>query len=256
MNKICNLKQAFPKIHPTTACFPGLPFLHSIRNIFKYNIYNPSIIQICPQQVGTLSPFIAETISSEFLNTKFRMHANVSILNKRFIFDCSSDINNEENISFLEHFIEINKILKQQPYSLHAGRRKQYSLDNMIDNAKKIQDFIGVKSIIEGLYPDRRNTWFMNSIEEYEYVAHRHNFVLDLSHVLILFNYINKPFDINWCIDMINHPNCNEVHVSSNNLIDDSHSVISGEEPFLKLYPQLFENKNITIFSEENFSFK
>lgn len=93
-------------IYPTTANYPGALFLDSIASAFnkpKSNGLNKDVIQICPQQSGILTESIADKIKEKYKKTKFHLHANVNILNKRYIFDASSNWKDEQTISYINN---------------------------------------------------------------------------------------------------------------------------------------------------------
>jgi hypothetical protein len=240
-------------IYPTTANFPGTLLLASVDNAFikeKSSTLNKKKIQICPQQVGQLTEGVVSRLNNKYRNTNFHLHANVNVLSQRFIFDASCDLGNEDVQVYVKKLKTINDLLGKHLYSYHGGRRV-CSLEKMVDNAMQLQDYLDTEVVVEGLYPDRKNTWLISSLDEYEWLSNKTNFVLDLSHLQIVFEQEKKEIDVNWVRQMMEHKHCKEIHISSNDGEHDSHKVLSGEEWWI----ELLKNSTTTasIFTEENF---
>lgn len=240
-------------IYPTTANYPGVLLLSSVEHAFtkeKSQNLSKEKIQICPQQVGQLTEGVVSRLNNKYLNTSFHLHANVNILKQRFVFDASCDWDNEDVQTYIKQLKVINDLLGKNLYSYHAGRRI-CSLEQMIDNAMRLQDYLNTEVVVEGLYPERKNTWLISSLDEYEWLSEKHSFVLDLSHLQIVFEQEKKEIDLLWVKEMMNHKNCKEIHISSNDGEHDSHKVLTGEEWWIDVLKQ--SNTIASIFTEENF---
>lgn len=120
----------------------------------------------------------------------------------------------------------------------------------MYSNAIRLQDILQSEVIIEGLYPEHRNMWLISSIDEYEWLANKTSFVLDLSHLQIVYAQENKEVDLNWVKSLMQSSNCKEIHISSNDGEHDSHQIISGNEWWIDLIKNTDTKAN--IFTEEN----
>jgi hypothetical protein len=240
-------------IHPTTANFPGTLLLASVEHAFsqdKSKHLDKKKIQICPQQIGQLTEGVVSRLKNNYINTKFHLHANVNILSQRFLFDASCDMSNSDVEGYIKKLKTINNLLGKNLYSYHAGRRV-CSLEKMLDNAKKLQDYLNVEVVLEGLYPERKNTWLVSSIDEYEWLSDKFNFVLDLSHLQIVFEQEKKEIDLSWVKQMMEHKNCKEIHISSNDGEHDSHKVLTGQEWWISVLKN--SQTTASIFTEENF---
>jgi hypothetical protein len=240
-------------IYPTTANYPGALLLASVDSAFKNEKSIPlskDKIQICPQQAGQLTEGVVSRLKDKYTSTNFHLHANVNILTQRFIFDASCDWYAEDVQTYVKKLKIINDLAGKNIYSYHAGRRI-CSMDKMIENAINLQDYLGVEVVLEGLYPEKRNTWLISSIDEYEWLASKFSFVLDLSHLQIVFEQEKKEIDTKWVMDMMEHSNCKEIHISSNDGEHDSHKVLTGNEWWIDLLKKT--NSKAAIFTEENF---
>ncbi len=240
-------------IHPTTANFPGTLLLTSVDLAFqneKSQFLNKAKIQICPQQLGQLTEGVAAKLQNKYSDTKFHLHANVNLLSQRFVFDASCDWNNEDVQKYVKKLKLINNALGKNLYSYHAGRRV-CSLEDMVDNAMRLQDYLDTEVVVEGLYPERKNTWLISSLDEYEWLSEKTNFVLDLSHLQIVFEQEKKEVDYSWVKAMMEHKNCKEIHISSNDGEHDSHKVLIGNEWWIDILKQ--SQTTASIFTEENF---
>jgi len=240
-------------IHPTTANFPGTLLLASVDFAFqnkKSQLLNKDKIQICPQQIGQLTEGVATKLKNKYANTDFHLHANVNILSQRFVFDASCDWNNEDVQKYVKKLKLLNDAFGKNLYSYHAGRRV-CSLQDMIDNAMRLQDYLDTEVVIEGLYPEKRNVWLISSLDEYEWLSSKTSFVLDLSHLQIVFEQEKKEIDYAWVKEMMEHKNCKEIHISSNDGEHDSHKVLMGNEWWIDILKQ--SDTKASIFTEENF---
>lgn len=251
-------------IYPTTAMFPGETFLSSINKIYsnqeKFNI-NPQIIQLCPQQLGIINNDLLDYLTNKYNNYNiFRLHANVNLLenNNNFIFDASVDIKNKNTKLYLEKIKEIIKHKKiDKIYSIHAGYKNNIINNNLklLDNAKKIRDCLKIDLVIEGLYPNIKKNHLISSIEDYEFLANSFPFAFDLSHINIVFQKENKKIDNQWIIDMCNHSNCYEIHISGNDGINDKHLKLNDINSNCNWIKDIIlKNKfQAKIFTEENY---
>lgn len=236
-------------IHPTTANFPGTPFVHAVSLAHRHK-FNFEHMQLCPQQLGQLDDLTVERLQEKFPDTQFRLHANVTVLKERYIFDASSDFESTENQHYISNIQKINSKLKSSVYSYHAGYRTS-SLQQMKTNCEKLTQVLDTLVAVEGLYPDKDNKWLVNNIDEYEWMAHHLPFALDLSHLQIVYHQTKKEVDLKWVTDMLTHPNCKEIHIAGNDGVHDNHKKMTGNEWWIGL----LDNPDIKadIFTEENY---
>lgn len=237
------------KYHPTTANFPGTPFLHAVSKASENTQWDFSHMQLCPQQLGVLSEKIVEDLQNEFLHTQFRLHANVRLFQDNFLFDASSDLKNDDNKKYIELLKQIHQKTNAQVYSYHAGYRV-CSKEQMKNHALFLQEKLQSPVAIEGLYPEKKNLWLINSLDDYEWLANNIYFALDLSHLQIVYTQMQKTVDESWVIDMMQHPNCLEIHVSGNDGKHDNHQAIEGNEWWLPLIKKA--DIKAHVFTEEN----
>lgn len=239
------------KVHPTTANFPGSPFVQSVSLAHtKLDNLDKAHMQLCPQQLGQLNQTTAQKLTELWPNTQFRLHANVQVLAEHHIFDASKCLKEDINISYMQSLKKINSYIKADIYSYHAGYRN-CSLGQMKANAKELEDFLGITVAVEGLYAESSNKWLINSLDEYEWMAHNLCFALDLSHLQIVYQQSKKTVDRNWVLQMMEHPNCKEIHISGNDGKHDNHQRISGNEWWLDILKKTKTNAH--VFTEENF---
>ena len=181
------------QIHPTTANFPGSPFVQAVSLVHsKLESLDKSHMQLCPQQLGQLTQETSEKLLERWPDTKFRLHANVQVLPGHHIFDASKNMQEDINISYVKELKKVHTSINSNIYSYHAGYRT-VSLEQMKANAKKLADFLEADVAVEGLYPEQDNKWLINSIDEYEWMAHNLLFALDLSHLQIVYEQSEAP---------------------------------------------------------------
>lgn len=235
--------------HPTTANFPGTPFVQAVTLAHKES-FNFSHMQLCPQQLGQLSEEMVERLQEKFPDTQFRLHANVGVLTQRFVFDASSCLQDSDNQKYVNNLLNVHKKTKADIYSYHAGYRT-VSLEQMKINSQRLSETLGCVVAIEALYPDDKNSWLINSLDEYEWMAHNIPYALDLSHLQIVYHKTKKEIDFQWVKDIMTHPNCKEIHIAGNDGEHDNHRKMSGKEWWI----DLLDNPDIKahVFTEENY---
>lgn len=235
--------------HPTTANFPGTPFAQAVTLAHKEN-FNLAHMQLCPQQLGQLSEATVEKLQERFPKTQFRLHANVGVLAQRFVFDASSCLKDEANKEYVKNLSDVHRKTKADIYSYHAGYRT-VSLEQMKENSQKLSDILNCVVAVEALYPDDNNSWLINSLDEYEWMAHNVPYALDLSHLQIVYHQTGKEIDLQWVRDIMTHSNCKEIHIAGNDGVHDNHRKMSGKEWWI----DLLDNPDIKahVFTEENY---
>ncbi len=270
--------------HYASSSFPGIPLEQSVamikhmkvdskRAFLKNNQPHSDFhhkIQLCPQHKEYLSPETIELLKEKYPQTEFYLHANVKVFPSLFIKDASNLIHGdksfliEQNMMYFKQLNTVNKKLNHQYYTLHAGYQKNSNHEDMMKNLYALEALMKVEVFVEGLYPAQDN-YLMATLDEYEWVAIRHGFVLDLSHLNIVFHKEKKEIDLKWIKDMMLHENCREIHISENDGSRDQHLPIKKDSIVLNIFNDLsfmqevqkrIQQNKLTIFSEENFSKK
>ena len=235
--------------YPTTANFPGTSFMQAVSLAYKED-FNLAHMQLCPQQLGQLTETTVEKIQEKFPQTQFRLHANVGVLAQRFIFDASSCLEDEANKRYIKNLKNVHRKTKSDVYSYHAGYRT-VSLEKMKENSLRLGDILNCVVVVEALYPDDKNSWLINSLDEYEWMVHNVCYALDLSHLQIIYHKTKKEIDLQWVHDIMIHSNCKEIHIAGNDGVHDNHRKMSGKEWWV----ELLDNPEIKahVFTEENY---
>lgn len=247
-------------INAASSCWSGLPIQDAIQKIVEGNTFEPLLgvisaehIQICPQHINYFDSDMAKDLTRNFSNTKFRLHADVRLKNKRGYSTELSDFS-ETTEWYFQELSKLSKELGSKVYSLHPGKRK-VNLAQLKDQYLKVQDIFGdVTVCIEGLYPTDQSKLLIDKWEEYSWLAENNiPYALDLSHLKI----VTKRFGTNDSLlkDLISNPLCHEVHISFNNGFVDSHEIADNKflDEFYKYKNFLnYTNSNAVIFTEGN----
>lgn len=204
-------------------------------------------VQLCPQNAGFNTKEQILELADAYKDTQFRLHADVKVAG-RFT---KADLcwYNEENIKNWKCIADISNELKAPCYSLHAGERKECTLEQLFDKYNRIQELFDAPVAIEGHYPASNNMWLLSDWEEYRLLfAKDINFVVDLSH----FNIIARRhgWDDELVEALITSPKCLEIHVSDNSGVNDSHQPIENEPIWWKY----LKNSTADVFYEGNHS--
>ena len=126
----------------------------------------------------------------------------------------------------------VSRHLGASVYTAHAGRRRNASLDRVLDNTRRAADLFGCMVGVEGLYPSQDLDWLVSTWGEYRQVFESGvPYALDLSHIHILATQSGHR-DMGLLAEMLACPNCIEVHVSANDGRLDSHRLCSGQPPW------------------------
>jgi len=210
-----------------------------------------NIIQLCPQHIGYLSPLLINNIKIKYKEIQFRLHANVKVWDKLYLFDASSDLRLEENKKYILKLKEINNLLGSKIYSYHAGRR--CSIKRLLSNVNYLEDFLGCEVAVEGLYPTKENKWNLSSYNDHEDMFYKTNlkYVIDFSHFNII-NSVEKRIDFHLLKEMIESPRCLEIHISDNDGEKDSHHKITKELWWFSMMSNASLTSSVNIFSEES----
>lgn len=205
-------------------------------------------VQLCPQNLGVLTESAADELMAMSPATRFRLHANVRVLRPMVFCDAS---NFEHFPEWFDQAAKISKRLNAPAYTIHAGDRKNCSLETMLDNVKRVQDLFQCPVGVEGLYPSKTgDAYLVSNWAEYRRVLESGvNFALDLSHLNIVGHKLGY-FDHDLVKEMMASDQCIEIHISDNDGNGDQHQTLSSK-PFWFDYLDM-ANSNSVIFSEGN----
>ncbi|MBN6739611.1 hypothetical protein JKG47_03530 [Acidithiobacillus sp. MC6.1] len=188
-------------------------------------------VQIGPQNCSRKIKIDAEMLDdlqARFPETRFRVHANVRVLDESCNFDLASMGH------FLSYRAALVPVLRHlgEPYTIHAGRRRwMVPLHAQISRCKKLEDDAGVPVGIEGLYPDAMDGNTCSTWGDYEQVLRSDvRYALDLSHLNIV-RAVHGEAPDGLVREMLESPNCIEVHLSGNDGMADRHLAL-GNVPF------------------------
>lgn len=226
-----------PVMHAASAIAPGIPHVRALAAIAE-GLSDPVLgpismakVQLCPQHNGRISEDLVEKLSSAYPETELRVHAAPKLTDAPIAHVYASNLPQYD--VWVGRLVDLTKRMGSGGYSIHAGLRSESTMDEMIDNACRLQDRLpDTRVAIEGLYPAGSNRWLMSSWAEYEQVANSAiGFALDLSHLNIVARKHGREDAL--VEDLIAHPGCVEVHVSHNDGRMDAHQVLEpAEEPW------------------------
>ncbi len=185
-------------------------------------------VQIGPQNCARglqISTEVMDNLRGRFPGSRFRLHANVRVLDKPCGFDLAS------MGRFPEYRAKLVPILRDlgEPYTIHAGQRRWLvPLRVQISRCKKMEDDAGVPVGIEGLYPNAGDTNSASSWEDYEQILRSDvRYAVDLSHLNIV-RTVHGDAPDGLLLALLESPNCIEVHLSGNDGLADRHLAIEG----------------------------
>jgi hypothetical protein len=182
-------------------------------------------IQLCPQHRYHLDDELADTLMEAFPGTQFRLHASVRVQKPHIIVDASTPASTEVD-DYFTLVASLSKRFGSSVYSLHAGERKNCSLDEMAERIQRLQDRMGMVVAVEGLYPNAHRPQLLDSWQEYGWLLNSGlSYALDLSHVQIIAAR-EKRIETGLLREMLASPRCVEVHLSNNDGFVDSHQPI------------------------------
>lgn len=235
--------------------FPGAKYEDAVRAIYAgagepiYGQASHAEIQVCPQNLGELTPDACEALAAKFPETRFRLHANARVLDRHHILDASTF--SDETRPYYEALADRSRRLGAKAYTLHAGYAANCDLATMIDNMRRVQDIFGDIAVgVEGLYPSASCPQLMDTWAAYEQVLRSSlNLAVDLSHLkIVAHKQGNKDFGL--VEELVSTSQTIEIHVSDNNGSQDRHERIEVEPWW---WPMLYKaGPNAVVFSESN----
>ena len=243
-------------VHVSLGSYRRIPPAQAVARALREHPSDPILgplstdkLQLCPQNPGRLDVDFAQDLVRAYPGIEWRLHGNVQIDNHPRIVDLC-DFREE-----YEWFAQVGRIsaaLKAPVYTAHAGRSESATIHDVIDNARAIEQLIGMPVGIEGHYAQPHQGWLFCSWSEYGYLLETEaHYVIDLSHLHIL---AMRTDIIEWTMveELLSNPRCLEVHLSDNNGKADQHRPLSGPTWWLPLLPKI--HPGATIFYEGRLS--
>ena len=212
-----------------------------------FGVIGAAHVQLVPQSFGLLSPDLCGSLTEAYPETRFRLHANVRIMRKHVVADLSG-------LRIHQHWFEqaasISKLLRAAAYTAHSGRRTEASMEEMLDNARRLADLFECPVGVEGQYPTQGDHLLVASWAEYRRLFDSGvPYALDLSHLNIL-AHASGSREMQLVQEMLSCERCIEVHVSDNDGSGDWHQVCEQPCWWLELMPHV--HRDSVIFTEGN----
>ncbi|WP_406625355.1 hypothetical protein [Acidovorax sp. SDU_ACID1] len=216
------------KARVSLGCWPGLRHeaaaarLHQPPTEPLFGLLRTDHVQLVPQNLGRLDEDLADALLTAHPGTRFRLHANVHVLDKRRISDLSGF---DRHADWFARAARVSRHLRAPAYTAHAGRRAESSLLDMLDNTRRCADLFGCPVGVEGHYPSRGDTWLVSNWQEYRAVFESGvPYALDLSHLNIVAHH-SRCLERALVTEMLACERCLEVHVSANDGMGDQHAI-------------------------------
>lgn len=247
------------KINAVSACWSSLLYEMAIQNIADGTI-EPILgelatehVQLCPQHADFISESLIDKLQDKFPQIQFRLHSDVRLVNKRGVTIDLIDFN-EDTLWYFKELAKFSKQMKAPLYSLHAGARQNYTLQQLFDKAHRLQELFDCPVAIEGHYPFGNNKYLLNSWIEYEALFNSGlDYALDLSHLNIVAHREGWQNDLT--VAMLAYSKCKEIHISFNEGHLDNHMIATEDQtPLWSKWKEMIEQSHskADIFSEGN----
>jgi len=245
-----------PKVGISLACWPGLTHLAAAQ-VAMQGVCEPLLgdlhadqVQLVPQSTDVLDERLAEVLVRTWPQAKFRLHANVRVVQQRRLADLGTF---DRDRDWFDAAARIHRALGSTVYTAHAGRRGEASLWRLFDNARRCADLFDCPVAIEGHYPsggEGVDGFLVSSWTEYRALLEGGvPYALDLSHIHILAHRSGRR-EKALVADMLASPACLEVHISDNDGTGDTHAVLCHEPWWWPLLQHI--HPGATVFSEGN----
>ena len=204
-------------------------------------------VQLVPQSMGQLTEETAAAIAARYPNTRFRLHANVRVTRQHAFADLA---NLRAQQSWFDQAARVSKRLAAAAYTAHAGRRRDATLQTMLDNTRRVAELFDCPVGVEGQYPTKGNEWLVASWSEYQQLFESGvPYAVDLSHLNILATQ-SRRLEQTLVAEMLACERCLEVHVSANDGRRDSHQICEQPPWWFALLAHI--HPSAVIFSEGN----
>lgn len=247
----------FPvSVQVSLACWPGLTHLQAAERA-ALAPQEPALgtlrmqhVQLVPQSSDVLEEELADVLRCRWLETQWRLHANVRVLPRRRLADLCTFHRDRD---WFEAAARIQHLLGGPAYSAHAGKRSDASMGELLDNARRCADLFRCPVAIEGQYPvpgDGPGRYLVSTWQEYRQLLDSGvPFALDLSHLNILAAYTGAV-EHSLVAEMLASPACLEVHLSENDGKGDWHRVLTSEPWWWPLMSHI--HSGAVVFTEGN----
>jgi sugar phosphate isomerase/epimerase len=244
-------------LNAATAMFPGDTYLDAMEKLSTGHVSDAgfpvslSQVQLCPQNHGVLSKELLGQLQELYPNTVFRLHATCRLaINGYRRYEASTPLHVSR--AYFKELADLSAAIDAPVYSLHAGRRAEATLGEVIRNVALLQDIFQCPVAIEGLYPTRGDTLLMSTWDEYRTLMESGlYYALDMSHLNIVSTHQRK-WDTGLVMALLEHPNCLEIHVSSNNGRSDTHLPLIEDALPVWWADLQHAGPNAVIFTESN----
>lgn len=222
------------KINIASAAAPGHSHINAL-SMLETAAVDPVLgslsfddVQLCPQHTGMLNVERIAEIINAYPGTRFRLHASPKVYGSRDPHVYAS--NARDKPEKVQALARASQALNANGYSLHAGITEEASLAQALDNIAWIEDIFGCPVGIEGLYPagSRKTYWLLNSWDDYATLLKSGvRYAIDLSHLQIV-AASERCIEHGLVAELIDAPQCLEIHVSDNNGKADSHKPLNS----------------------------
>lgn len=252
-------------VNGSTSCWPGTTHSEAISNLLAgahepvWGKLGTEHIQICPQNRGVLDEDGVAAILALLPNTsKARLHANVRLFNSEYGFNGKQNMHDASTgmlwrgypgtaKHYFHQLAKLSNLLGSPAYTLHAGSRRNASLDEMRKNVLAIEQLMQIPVGVEGLYP-QKDMWLIHDWSEYAWLLESGlNYAIDMSHLHIVATQSDR-FELNLLKELVSSSKCIEVHVSGNNGDKDSHELTQANQWWFEA--MLHINQDCVIFTE------
>lgn len=243
-------------VHATTACFPGFSTrgaLAKLREGISEPLLGPlstAFVQVCPQSMGRIDEAEADALRAEFPEMQLRTHANARVLDRHHLLDASTV--RDDTLPYYRALADRCRRFGATATSIHAGYAAHRTLDQMLDDVKRLQDevFGDVRVAIEGLYPTPARPQLMGTWAEYERVLASGAFLaIDLSHLQIVAR-ADGAFQPDLVRALVASPTTLEIHLSDNDSRRDEHQMLAREPWWWEFLADA--SPSAVLFSEGN----
>ena len=179
-------------------------------------------IQLCPQTRSALDEEMVDLLRQRFPETRFRLHANLPLSSGRPPRLDASTVS-AQTWPYYQRLAALSRRLGAPLYSLHAGRRRNCSLERLKDNLAALSQLFETPVAVEGMYPTSDDAFLLSTAEGYRWMLEQGmDYALDLSHLHILAQ-ASGGLDPGLVRALLSSPRCREVHLSSNDGRRDQH---------------------------------
>jgi sugar phosphate isomerase/epimerase len=244
------------QVQLSLAAFPGLCFGDALRVAHTTALSEPAFgaigiehVQLAPQNRGLLDEAHVDALREAFPTCRMRPHANVKVLPERQVIDLDRFDATDPYWKALRRVIGR---MDAPAYSAHAGQRRYATLDQVFDNTRRAQDFLGVPVGVEGHYPTPRDLFLLSTWEDYaRLLTERVPYALDLSHLHVVATQSGR-YETSLLSELLEAPELLELHVSANDGRTDGHRILTQRPWWWPVLESARLPSTCTVFTEGN----